>query len=73
MRKNPYLLYYCFNAETIYYFSGTAHCANMYPPAPTDLPQLEKARTTIKAYLSKWLTEINLNESNQSDNIQLDF
>lgn len=62
-----------FNAETMYYFLGTAHCANMYPPTPTDLPQLKKARTTIKAYLSKWLIENDFDESNSSENILLDF
>lgn len=35
---------------------GTAHCANMYPPSPQDLPGLTKARATIKAALSKWVT-----------------
>ncbi|XP_050433529.1 putative serine protease K12H4.7 [Adelges cooleyi] len=38
------------------YIVGTAHCANMYPSATTDLPQLTKARATIKAFLTDWLT-----------------
>ncbi|XP_050439494.1 putative serine protease K12H4.7 isoform X3 [Adelges cooleyi] len=38
------------------YIVGTAHCANMYPSATTDLPQLTKARIAIKAFLSDWLT-----------------
>jgi len=43
------------NRSTV--FLGSAHCANMYPPSPNDSPQLTEARTTIKTYLSKWLTE----------------
>lgn len=52
-------------------FLGTAHCANMYPSAATDLPQLKKARTLIKAYLSEWLTMNDFLDSEQTDNIQL--
>lgn len=40
----------------------------MYPSASTDLPQLKKARITIKAYLNEWLMENN--ESDHGDNIQ---
>jgi len=52
-------------------FIGTAHCANMYPPAFTDLPQLKKARTTIRAFLSQWLSEDDFIDSDQVDNIIL--
>jgi len=38
-------------------YIGTAHCANMYPSASSDLPELTYARTTIKAYLKEWLAE----------------
>ncbi|XP_025192131.1 putative serine protease K12H4.7 [Melanaphis sacchari] len=39
------------------FINGTAHCANMYPPAPTDPPELTQARTTIREYLKEWLAE----------------
>lgn len=37
------------------FIDGTAHCANMYPPTPNDLPDLTKARATITAIIQKWL------------------
>ncbi len=37
------------------YISGTAHCANMYPAQPDDLPQLAQARKTIQDTIAKWL------------------
>jgi hypothetical protein len=36
-------------------FAGTAHCANMYPPAETDLKELKDARVKIEQYLSEWI------------------
>lgn len=33
------------------WFTGTAHCANMYEPKPTDFPQLKLARQKILAFL----------------------
>ncbi|XP_050530554.1 putative serine protease K12H4.7 [Daktulosphaira vitifoliae] len=51
------------------YINGTAHCANMYPPASTDLPQLTKARITIRAFLNEWLTTSDSLEIYESDNI----
>lgn len=38
-------------------FLGTAHCANMYPESPNDLPQLKEAREHIKQHIVKWLME----------------
>ncbi|KAK9499853.1 hypothetical protein O3M35_002811 [Rhynocoris fuscipes] len=37
------------------FIRGTAHCANMYPPSPKDLPQLTNARIHISNHLAKWL------------------
>ncbi|XP_044268918.1 putative serine protease K12H4.7 [Tribolium madens] len=42
------------NAPAIY-IEGTAHCANMYPPADTDLPQLKEAREQILSLIGTWL------------------
>ncbi|XP_060847283.1 putative serine protease K12H4.7 [Rhopalosiphum padi] len=54
------------------YIEGTAHCANMYPPSPTDLPQLKHAREMIRAFLNEWLTE-NDNDSSEVDNIEFKY
>jgi len=54
-------------------YIGTAHCANMYPPSPTDLPQLKNARETIRAFLSEWLTENDVDNSSEGDNIQFKY
>jgi hypothetical protein len=37
------------------FINGTAHCANMYPPSPTDLPDLVLARKIITANIQIWL------------------
>ncbi|XP_067008768.1 putative serine protease K12H4.7 isoform X2 [Anabrus simplex] len=37
------------------YINGTAHCANMYPAAPSDPPQLVNARQQVESYITKWL------------------
>lgn len=43
--------------------NGTAHCANMYPPASTDLPQLVEARKKIVEFIGECLsTEVPLSE-----------
>lgn len=55
------------------FFLGTAHCANMYPPAPTDLPQLQKARMTIRAFLNEWLSKDDFDDTTSIDNITLTF
>ncbi|KAJ9590369.1 hypothetical protein L9F63_016606, partial [Diploptera punctata] len=39
------------------YINGTAHCANMYPSSPNDLPQLVEAREKISNLIGVWLTE----------------
>lgn len=35
--------------------TGTAHCANMYPDAPSDIPELKAARQEILHQLTAWL------------------
>lgn len=35
--------------------TGTAHCANMYPPSENDLPQLKDARKQISSLIGQWL------------------
>jgi len=45
----------------------------MYPPSPTDLPQLKNARETIRAFLSEWLTENDIDDSSEVDNIQFKY
>ncbi|XP_046667606.1 putative serine protease K12H4.7 isoform X2 [Homalodisca vitripennis] len=40
------------------FINGTAHCANMYPPADTDLPALTAAREEISALIGQWLQEL---------------
>lgn len=37
------------------YINGTAHCANMYPPRPSDPAGLTEARATISALIGKWV------------------
>ncbi|KAI6216832.1 Peptidase S28 family-containing protein [Aphelenchoides besseyi] len=37
--------------------NGTSHCADMYEPLSTDVPDLVNARKTITNYLTKWLTK----------------
>ena len=37
------------------YIDGTAHCANMYPPAPKDPQGLVDARTRITELIGTWL------------------
>ncbi|XP_023237167.1 putative serine protease F56F10.1 [Centruroides sculpturatus] len=39
------------------YINGTAHCANMYPDSPDDLPQLRAARQEIKERIGLWLQQ----------------
>ena len=39
------------------FINGTAHCANMYPPSPQDLPGLVKARGIITISISGWLIQ----------------
>eukprot|EP00042_Codosiga_hollandica_P044248 m.432026 g.432026 ORF g.432026 m.432026 type:complete len:496 (-) comp56745_c1_seq1:122-1609(-) len=43
------------DTNTVIYIEGTAHCANMYPPSPNDLPQLTAAREEIAGLLGYWL------------------
>ena len=44
-------------AETLnaVFIKGTAHCANMYPPSPHDLPSLTLARKIITGNIQLWL------------------
>lgn len=39
----------------VIFVKGTAHCANMYPSSPRDLPSLIAARIEVARYLSAWL------------------
>ncbi|KAI5734315.1 hypothetical protein M8J77_005022 [Diaphorina citri] len=39
------------------YIPGVAHCANMYPPSPSDPPELTKARQRINHLIGKWLKQ----------------
>lgn len=39
------------------YINGTAHCANMYPDSPDDLPQLRAARQKIREQIGQWLQQ----------------
>ncbi|KAK6628671.1 hypothetical protein RUM43_002486 [Polyplax serrata] len=39
------------------YIEGTAHCANMYPPSPKDVPQLVNARNKIEDLIGEWLAK----------------
>jgi len=39
------------------YINGTAHCANMYPPSPADLPGLTAAREEIQMEIGRWLSQ----------------
>ena len=38
-----------------YFYSGTSHCADMYPPSASDSAQLIAARQKIEANLDAWL------------------
>jgi hypothetical protein len=42
---------------TVNWFSGTAHCADMYPSAASDPPQLVAARRKIADLIGQWLVE----------------
>eukprot|EP01122_Echinamoeba_exundans_P011847 TRINITY_DN4844_c0_g1_i1.p1 TRINITY_DN4844_c0_g1~~TRINITY_DN4844_c0_g1_i1.p1 ORF type:complete len:489 (-),score=98.17 TRINITY_DN4844_c0_g1_i1:20-1486(-) len=39
------------------FITGTAHCADIYPPSPSDLPSLTAARGTIITQLKQWLSQ----------------
>jgi len=43
--------------NAVIFIQGTAHCANMYPDSPNDLPQLTQARAQILNHLTTWLNE----------------
>eukprot|EP00051_Salpingoeca_urceolata_P033431 m.20685 g.20685 ORF g.20685 m.20685 type:complete len:491 (-) comp6230_c0_seq1:49-1521(-) len=49
------VLQYLSPTVTSIYIHGTAHCANMYPPSPKDLPGLTAARVKIQETISVWL------------------
>ena len=40
----------------MFYVSGTAHCANMYPATYADPPQLTKARQTVSDLIKLWIS-----------------
>lgn len=39
------------------FITGTAHCANMYPPRDSDLPGLVSAREEISQIIGQWLSQ----------------
>ncbi|VDL71882.1 unnamed protein product [Nippostrongylus brasiliensis] len=39
-----------------YLINGTAHCADMYPARPEDVPDLANVRQLIETNIAKWLT-----------------
>jgi hypothetical protein len=39
----------------VFYISGTAHCADMYPDDYLDPPQLSEARDRIANLIDDWL------------------
>ena len=41
------------------YITGTAHCANMYPPSPKDPQSLVDARSEITKLIGTWLKTAN--------------
>ncbi|ESO86391.1 hypothetical protein LOTGIDRAFT_195134 [Lottia gigantea] len=41
--------------STAIFINGTAHCANMYPAAPTDIPELTQTRMTIQKLIGAWI------------------
>eukprot|EP01106_Pelomyxa_sp_JSP_P012138 TRINITY_DN328_c0_g1_i7.p1 TRINITY_DN328_c0_g1~~TRINITY_DN328_c0_g1_i7.p1 ORF type:complete len:152 (+),score=28.17 TRINITY_DN328_c0_g1_i7:65-520(+) len=41
--------------EPAIYIQGTAHCADMYAAAPTDIPALTQARQQTFSYIQTWL------------------
>lgn len=43
------------SGEIVFVAEGTAHCAAMYPPSPSDLPSLTKARALVTQQLKEWL------------------
>ncbi|XP_022658544.1 putative serine protease K12H4.7 [Varroa jacobsoni] len=45
------------DSVTANYIVGTAHCADMYPPAATDANTLTQARTKIEHEVAKWLQQ----------------
>ncbi|XP_069500482.1 thymus-specific serine protease [Ambystoma mexicanum] len=49
------------HSELAIFINGTAHCANMGSPKPTDLPSLKKAREEIAVHVGKWLKTAKLN------------
>lgn len=44
------------------YIEGTAHCANMYEPKDSDLPQLKQAREKIREFLHVLISDDSANE-----------
>ncbi|KAK6037561.1 serine carboxypeptidase S28 [Cooperia oncophora] len=40
-----------------YLINGTAHCADMYPARPEDVPDLANARRLIESNLAMWISE----------------
>lgn len=43
--------------EPTYFMTGTAHCADLYPPRDKDVVDLKNARTHQFALLQQWIAE----------------
>lgn len=40
----------------MYFVLGSSHCRDLYSDAPTDVPDLRKARIRIRDIIGKWVT-----------------
>jgi pimeloyl-ACP methyl ester carboxylesterase len=47
------------SSNIVVYISGTAHCADLYPPRASDLPALKYARKIQQQFIGEWLSEGN--------------
>lgn len=45
------------SSETKVFIEGTAHCNDLYAPAPSDPPSLTYAREEIANHVTQWLRE----------------
>jgi hypothetical protein len=44
-------------SEPTSFMNGTAHCADLYPPTPNDLPELTNTRTLEVSLIANWLQD----------------
>eukprot|EP00026_Physarum_polycephalum_P007814 Phypoly_transcript_07882.p1 GENE.Phypoly_transcript_07882~~Phypoly_transcript_07882.p1 ORF type:complete len:357 (+),score=62.90 Phypoly_transcript_07882:459-1529(+) len=45
------------NDERTSFMNGTAHCADLYPPTPNDLPELTQTRAIEVTLIASWLQD----------------